>query len=70
MQINREKTVQKLVNKTITSTKAEKNSSAEQSVHPLPLNSKSNAPSPNRIDWAPITTFTGAVISYNFGSCL
>ena len=73
MQINTGKIVKKLVNKTITSTKAEKNSSPEKSVHtptPLPLNSKLNAPPLNRIDWATITTFTGAVISYNFASYL
>ena len=50
-----------------------KNSSPHQSVHtptPLPLYSKLNAPSPNRIDRATITTVTGAVIAYNFASYL
>ena len=71
MQINTGKIVKKLVNKTITSAKAEKNSSPEQIVNTptlLPLNPKLNGPSVNRINWATIITFTGAVVSYNFST--
>jgi len=64
----------RFVNKTIASTNAGKKFFHGRKCpqpHPSPPEVKKlNAPFPNRINWATIATFTGAVISYNFGSYL
>ena len=52
IQINTGKIVKKLVNKTITSTKAEKNSSPEKSVHTPPLPKQNKSGNNHNFNWS------------------